>query len=70
MTNAIHAVRRFQSLSDFVKEAREKPASNPRIEKAFLMPIEASSHVVISQEASRRLAAEQQMEQQQWDWEI
>jgi len=69
MTNSIHAVRRFQSLSDYVKEARQKPPSNPRIEKAVLMPIEPSSHVVISQEGSRRLAAEQR-EEQQWDWDI
>ena len=68
MTNAIHAVRRFQSLSDYVKEARQKPGSNPRIEKAVLMPIEASSHVVISQEGARRCAAEQL--EQQWDWEL
>ncbi|MBN3763229.1 hypothetical protein [Burkholderia sp. Ac-20365] len=69
MTNTIHAVRQFQPLSDYVKEARRKPSPNPRIEKAVLMPIEASSHVVISQEASRRLAAEQH-DEQQWDWDI
>ncbi|HWT35571.1 MAG TPA: hypothetical protein VN289_04780 [Paraburkholderia sp.] len=69
MTNAIRAVREFQPFSDYVKEERGKPHSNPRIEKAFLMPIEASSHVVISQEASRRLATEQQASRD-WDWEI
>ncbi|MEP9323912.1 hypothetical protein PPMP20_12335 [Paraburkholderia phymatum] len=69
MTNAIHAVRQFQPFSDYVKEDRSRRESSPRIEKAVLMPIEASSHVVISQEASRRLAAEQQRAQQ-WDWDI
>ncbi|MEX3931284.1 hypothetical protein AB4Y32_05600 [Paraburkholderia phymatum] len=70
MTNAIHAVRQFQSFSEYIREGKQRAASNPRIEKAVLMPIEASSHVVISQDGSRRLAAEQQTEQQQWDWEI
>jgi hypothetical protein len=69
MTNAIHAVRRFQSFMDYVKEEKQAPLSNPRIEKAVLMPIEASSHVVISPEASRRLAAEQKAGRK-WDWEI
>ncbi|CAG9212843.1 MAG TPA: hypothetical protein VJU59_20415 [Paraburkholderia sp.] len=69
MTNAIHAVRQFQSFPDYVKEEQYKSRPNPRIEKAVLMPIEPSSHVVISQEASRRLSAEQQRKQQ-WDWDI
>ena len=69
MTNTIHAVRRFQSLSDYVKEGKPTPQSNPHIGKAVLMPIEASSHVVISQEANRRLAAEQKAGED-WDWEI
>ncbi|SIT50098.1 conserved hypothetical protein [Paraburkholderia piptadeniae] len=69
MTNAIHAVRQFQPFSEYLREGK-KPPSNPHVEKAVLMPIEPSSHVVISQEGSRRLAAEQQAGQQQWDWEI
>ncbi|MEM5364732.1 hypothetical protein V4C53_01635 [Paraburkholderia azotifigens] len=69
MTNAIHAVRQFQPFSDYVKEEKHEPHPNPRIEKAVLMPIEPSSHVVISQEASRRLSTEQQRNDQ-WDWDI
>jgi hypothetical protein len=68
MNNAIHAVHRFQSFTDYVKEDKPTPLSNPRIEKAVFMPIEASSHVVISQEGNRRLAAEQAGKH--WDWDI
>lgn len=69
MTNAIHAVRQFQPFLEYLREGKQNRTSNPNVEKADLMTIEPSSHVVISREGRQKLAAERQTEQQ-FDWEL
>ncbi|SKC82047.1 hypothetical protein SAMN05445504_3230 [Burkholderia sp. CF099] len=70
MTNAIHAVRQFQPFLEYLREGKQSRTSNPNVEKADLMTIEPSSHVVISREGRQRLAAERQQTEQQFDWEL
>ncbi|AUT60292.1 MULTISPECIES: hypothetical protein [Paraburkholderia] len=69
MTNAIHAVRQFQPFLEYLQEGKQSRTPNPHVEKADLMTIEPSSHVVISREGRQKLAAERQTEQQ-FDWEL
>jgi hypothetical protein len=69
MTNTIHAVRQFQPFLEYLQEDRQSRAQNPHVQKAHLMAIEPSTHVVISREGRQRLAAERRAGQQ-FDWEI
>ncbi|SKC63364.1 hypothetical protein SAMN05446934_1219 [Paraburkholderia hospita] len=69
MTNAIHAVRQFQPFLEYLREGKHSRTASAHVEKADLMTIEPSSHVVISREGRQRLAAERQTEQQ-FDWEL
>ncbi|ALL64316.1 hypothetical protein K788_0007802 [Paraburkholderia caribensis MBA4] len=69
MTNAIHAVRQFQPFLEYLREGKQGRSASMHVEKADLMTIEPSSHVVISREGRQRLAAERQTAQP-FDWEI
>ncbi|OUL82311.1 hypothetical protein [Paraburkholderia hospita] len=69
MTNAIHAVRQFQPFLEYLREGKQSRTASAHVEKADLMTIEPSSHVVISREGRQKLAAERQTEQQ-FDWEL
>jgi hypothetical protein len=58
----------FEPFHDYMRRApQQQPIPRPVIVKAELQPLE-SCHVVISDEARRRLAAEQS--RPHWDWDI
>jgi hypothetical protein len=68
MTRVFSASRVFVPLSDYMRRPAQQEPFPSHIVKAELQPLESSS-VVISDEARRRLAAEQSRPTH-WDWDI
>lgn len=70
MVRTITAVQAFQPFSDYLRQPKPAPQAYPlQVFKATLAPLPASSHVIISEEGRRRLAAEQ-LKVGSWDWDM